>query len=130
MALPLLRPSATPAPQEPLLGHLRLAALRCRTAPRGPVEACALLHPEAQAEDYATALARLLPEVLIRRPVFWRTGTESLSFDESWLLALARALRTGDADSAAFLLARRVLPRGRPLLRLLVTGLSERLDAS
>lgn len=127
MAAPLRRQDPWVEPQPPLICLLRLSALACRTAPRGSVEGCGLLDPDADAADYAMALARAMPDVLTRRPVFWRPGAPGQSFDEAWLLALARAIRAGDRDSERFLVLRRVRVQARPILRLLMVGLVERL---
>ncbi|TFL18827.1 hypothetical protein [Jannaschia formosa] len=129
MPAPLLAPELDRDRQPPLIALLRFHALACRTSPR------AGLTPEdaaraAAVEDMALLLARMLPVLLLRRPVLWRPGTAGRSFDEDWLLALARALRAGDADSARFLLTRRARPEGAATLRMLVGDLAERLDTN
>lgn len=117
-----------PATRQPaLIAALRLAALECRAAPKASVAACALLGPDAGAEEYAGALARCLPQMLTRRPVLRRPGAARRSFDEEWLVALGRALGSGDRASARFLLRRRVRPEAAPYLSLLLIGLAERL---
>ncbi len=121
-------PAPSPPGRQPaLVATLRLAALGCRAAPRASVTACALLDPEAPAEEFARALALCLPQMLTRRPVLRRPGAARRSFDEDWLVALQAALSSGDRSSARFLLRRRVRPEAVPYLTLLLNGLSERL---
>lgn len=116
--------------QPPLIAFLRLSALACRAAPRGSLRACALLDPDAGAEDYAMALARTLPEMTMRRPVIWRPGATGRSFDEDWLLSLLDALRRRDGASLRFLTRSRVRPEAAPYLLLVLRGLCERLDSA
>ena len=110
---------AGPAPEiagqeaaaDPLLDHLRAAARAARC--RGPVDlfgACAALSTDRDVAARAAAdvLMRCLAQALGRRPVFLRAGERERTFDETWLLALARSLQAGDASSAAFLLRSRV----------------------
>ena len=116
-------------PSQPaLIALLRVCALECRAAARpAPHEACALLHPDADAVDHATALARRLPELLLRRPVIWAPGAAGRSFDESWLLAVARALVSEDRASVRFLLRRHARPTGHAVLSMLLRGMVARL---
>jgi hypothetical protein len=116
------------APQPEAIALIRLAALRCRAAPRGSLAACALLDPSAGSGAHAAMLAALLPQMLERRPVLYRPGTPLLSFDEDWLLALMRAAARGDRSSERFLMRSRVRPSARPALRLLLAGLIRGLD--
>ena len=127
-AAPDIQPAV--ATQPPLIAFLRLSALACRVAPRGSLQACALLAPDAGPEDYAMALARTLPEMTMRRPVIWRPGAPGRSFDEDWLLSLQEAIRRRDGASLRFLTRSRVRGEAVPYLKLLVRGLSERLDAA
>jgi hypothetical protein len=109
---------------------VRSAVLACRAAPRcSPWTACSLLDPHAPAAAYADALARALPGLTLRRPVIWPASAEQRTFDEDWLVACYDALRRGDEDSFCFLASRRLRPGMAPLLRLLVTGLSDRVAA-
>jgi hypothetical protein len=117
-------------PQPALIALLRLAALECRVAPRASLRACALLHPSAGVADHVTMVARILPDALLRRPVIWRPGASERSFDEAWLLAIAQAIATGDADSERFLMRRRVRPAAIPILRLLLVALQKRLECA
>ncbi|PZX14329.1 hypothetical protein LX81_02912 [Palleronia aestuarii] len=127
MALPKLRPAPQADPQPPLIGFLRLAALDCRAAPRRAGIPDLPLDPAADAADYATVLARMLPELFLRRPVLWRPGTARRSFDEAWLLAFARAIETDDRTSERFLAGRRLRPGAAPVLRHVLGGLADRL---
>ena len=123
----LLAPEIARDRQPPLIALLRLAALECRIAPRAGLPAADAIRAAAL-EDMATMLARLLPTLLLRRPVIWRPGAEGRSFDEDWLLALARAERRRDRASVGFLLRRRARPDGAAVLRMLVGDLAARLD--
>ncbi|TDL79478.1 hypothetical protein E2L08_09215 [Palleronia sediminis] len=125
---PVDRP--TPAAQPGLVSFLRLAALGCRTAPRASVPACLTLCPEADAGTCATILAHALPELLARRPVLHAPGTAVRSFDEEWLLALARARARGDTASVRFLAGRRVRPHRRAALMVLLGALLDRLESN
>ncbi|MGB3553522.1 MAG: hypothetical protein WBA25_02660 [Jannaschia sp.] len=127
-----LRPEACPEPgPSALIDMLRLSALHCRSAARrSPQAACALLHPEANAGDYADALARALPGLLRRRPRIWTPGTPGQSFDEAWLATLFDAIRDGDGASTRFLIERFARPGNQAILRFLLVGLVDRLDIS
>lgn len=113
------RPAAAPEghrPPDPFLDHLRHASrdVRCK----GYVDmfgACAALsRNEAVAATAASeVLMRCLSQALGRRPILFRADEPEMSFDEAWLLALARSLREGDAESAAFLLRSRVPAHAR-----------------
>ena len=113
--------------EPPLIALLRLAALECRAAPRAGLSLVETMRVAA-IEDMVTMLARVLPTLLNRRPVIWRPGATGQSFDEAWLIALARALRSGDSASERFLLARRARPEGAAVLRMLVGDVAARLD--
>jgi hypothetical protein len=121
------------APVAPVPGCLRMLrrpAQDTRTAPRcTPWAACSLLDPRAPARAYSDALARVLPEMTLRRPVIWLDGVDKLTFDEDWLVACRECLRRGDVDSFCFLTARRLRPGMAPMLRLLLEGLDARLAA-
>ena len=94
--LPETQAAAVPA----AVARLRMAALACRAAPRAPGPQ--VVPPEAGAERLAAALAALLLEALEQRPILWRPGTEGLSFDESWIVALTQALERGDGTASGF----------------------------
>lgn len=70
-----------------------------------------------------------LPRLLQRDPGFQAPGAAERSFDESWLLALAGALRLADADNYRFLLLSRMTPQNASefhfLLRHALTVLEE-----
>ena len=112
----LRRSDFTPLPQapaeaEPLLNHLRSVgrAARCK----GYVDmfgACASLSLNRDVAQKAASevLMRCLSQALGRRPILLREGEVEQSFDESWLLALARSLKDDDTSSLTFLLHSRV----------------------
>lgn len=58
--------------------------------------------------DPLAELVTALPRALGRAPRFFAPGTQSLSFDEAWLLALHDAVNRSDADSYTFLLQTRM----------------------
>ncbi|APE43034.1 hypothetical protein BOO69_06085 [Sulfitobacter alexandrii] len=120
-------PEGPPAPT-PLLTHLRRVSRdsRCKSF-IDLFGACAALsgNREVAAQAASEILIRGLHQALGRRPVFFREGERDTSFDENWLMALARALDTDDTASATFLLHSRV-PRHarRNLIFLLGAALS------
>jgi len=73
-------------------------------------EACALLSLDRNKSlnAHAEALMRCLSEALQHRAVLFRPGTSERSFDEDWLLQLARAVSTRDEASTTFLLHSRI----------------------
>ena len=110
-----------PAPQSgfserPLLDHLRTVARinRCK----GYIDlfgACAALSGNRDIALHAASevLVRCLSQALGRRPVLYRVGEPETSFDEKWLIALARSLNTADESSFVFLLHSRVPKHAR-----------------
>lgn len=109
-------PDFTPLPQsqalpDPLLDHLRSAgrAARCKSYV-DMFGACAALslNREVARKAASDTLMRCLSQALGRRPILLREGEAEQSFDESWLLALARSLRDDDTASLTFLLHSRV----------------------
>lgn len=94
-----------------LLEHLRHVArdARCKSYV-DLFGACAALSVNSRvaAQAASDVLMRCLSQALGRRPLLYRTGEAETSFDEDWLLALARSLKNGDSASAAFLLHSRV----------------------
>lgn len=110
------------------LNHLRRIALACRVKPRADLfQACALIStdPQSSRDAHAEALMRCLPEALARRPLMLRAGSPEVSFDEAWLIRLARSIACHDTDSTAFLLASRIAPAHRRHIRFLVGHISE-----
>ena len=106
-----------------MLDHLRHVARASRC--KGYVDlfgACAALsgNPRVAAEAASEVLMRCLSQALGRRPLLYRAGEAETTFDEKWLLALARSLRTDDIDSAAFLLNSRVPRHARRNLTFLI----------
>ena len=112
-----------------LLSLVRICALECRAMARGAVPACLAIDPEAELVDVAMLLARGLPAMMLRRPVFWRPGTPGRSFDEAWFLSLAAAMVDEDHDSVRFLLERRVQAHARRAVKILMTALLSRHGA-
>ncbi|MFO7758402.1 MAG: hypothetical protein R6V26_07975 [Roseovarius sp.] len=111
--------AGTPHAQDPpplLLDHLRHVArdVRCKEYV-DMFGACAALSGNAgvAARAASEVLMRCLDQALGRRPILYREGEAETSFDEAWLLALARSLRQGDASSATFLLRSRVPAHAR-----------------
>lgn len=97
--------------QSPLLDHLRQSAREVRC--KGYIDmfgACAALSSNSNVARSAASevLMRSLSQALGHRPVFFRLGESEQSFDEQWLMALARACQTEDQASMTFLLHSRV----------------------
>ncbi|MCE8005436.1 hypothetical protein [Aestuariivita sp.] len=104
-------PVALTMAERDLLNHLRMTALRCRSAARADLfEACALLSTDRNRarNAHADALMRCIGSALNTRPIFFRPGEAEISFDERWLVSLARAHATKDEASFTFLMASRV----------------------
>jgi len=112
-----------PPKPEPLLDHLRSVAraTRCKSSV-DIFGACAALSSNRQAEGQAASevLMRCLAQALGRRPILYRDGEAEISFDEAWLLTLARSLRQGDTSSTTFLLRSRVPQHARRHLAFLL----------
>lgn len=92
------------------------------------VEACALLATnKAQSfRAHAEALVRCLNQALSKQAIFFRPGTRDVSFDEAWLMQLARALDGAAEDNVQFLLRSRVAPEYHRHMRFLVSRIAER----
>jgi hypothetical protein len=128
------RPAVDPAPvrgphhgADPLLDHLRHMARAARC--KGYVDmlgACAALSGDDRiaAQAASEVLMRCLAQALGKRPILLREGEPETSFDEAWLMTLARSLRQRDDPSTAFLLRSRVPVHARRhlvvLLRMVV----------
>jgi hypothetical protein len=126
MALP------QPAPSEhSLIEHLRDVARinRCK-AYIDLFGACASLSGNRDIALHAASevLVRCLAQALGHRPVLYRVGEMALSFDEKWLVALARSLKTGDEASATFLLHSRVPKHAHRNLVFLLHRVAERFS--
>jgi hypothetical protein len=109
------------------LNHLRFTAMACRAKPRADLfEACALLQAtrSASLQAHSDALMRCLAQALGAQPKLLAPGTDEITFDESWLLRLGETIAQQDTQSTAFLLASRVLPEHRRLVRFLVGRIS------
>ncbi|MEL6646095.1 MAG: hypothetical protein AAFQ05_00090 [Pseudomonadota bacterium] len=112
----------------PLLNRLRFLSARCRSAARLDLfKACALLSdpPEKAGEGFATALVRTLGQALDHPPVFFAPGRKDRSFDEDWLLRVIERTASGDSESVAFLLRRRVANHHTHALAFLISGYVE-----
>ncbi|MBZ8118836.1 hypothetical protein KUD11_09260 [Roseovarius sp. LXJ103] len=130
-----LRQEAYPAPDPvapegglTLINHLRVIGLRCRAAREAaPLESCALIGAtdDTARALHAETLMRALPHALGHAPVLYRPGSAALSFDEAWIMQLARALASGDMPSAEFLLRSRVPLHARRSLSFLLRSVSE-----
>ena len=106
----------------PLLDHLRNAARDARSKRYVDLfGACAVLSGNRQ------IAAKAACEVLMRSVMF-RTGESETSFDENWLLALARALKSGDTPSVTFLLHSQVPKSAHRNLVFLVRSVVESFD--
>jgi hypothetical protein len=109
---------------------LRACARRAQLSP--PIDldrACALIDPPAgrAAEAYGAALMRALDRGALRPVALHAAGAPSLG--ERWLLALLRALGSGDVASALFLVGRWVDRPHRRGVLFLAQRLSRALDA-
>ncbi|MEM9211106.1 MAG: hypothetical protein AAGA63_06425, partial [Pseudomonadota bacterium] len=100
-----------PAPIGAIINFVRIAVLECRSSAQVDLfKACAVLSLEKtmSLKAHADALAKCLPQALDARPVFFRPGVKSMSFDEAWLQRLATSIETRDTHSTDFLLRSRV----------------------
>ena len=123
------RPEAEIAPEAmAFVNHLRFVAMACRVKPRQDLfQACALLQTtrSASQEAHAEALMRCLDQALGKKSLLHAPGVSTLSFDEHWLMQLGLASARQDTDSVAFLLASRVSPEHRRLVRFLIGRIAE-----
>ena len=100
-----------PAAERAALDFLRAIYQSCRAKPRHDLfAACDLLSFDRHiaTSTYAEAILRTLRQTLGRRPNLLRPGDETVTFDESWLLALLRSCGRARKDDIAFLMASRV----------------------
>lgn len=114
--------------QHPLLDHVRDIARTNRC--KGYIDlfgACVALSGNRDvARDAASeVLVRCLSQALGRRPVLYRVGEPETSFDEKWIMSLARSLKVGDESSVAFLLHSRVPKHARRNLVFLLRNVVE-----
>lgn len=111
-----------------LLEHLRHVARinRCKSH-IDLFGACAALSGNRQVAAQAASeiLIRCLSQALGRRPILYREGERETSFDENWLIALARSLRQDDTASATFLLHSRVPRHARRNLTFLLRSVTD-----
>ena len=114
-----------------LLNALRLIALECRVAAQTDLfMACALLsNKQDTARDaFARALLKCLRQAIHQKPVFFRSSTEEVSFDEAWLMRALVAARDSDSDSFAFLIRSRVPMLHQRNIAFLVKGIAEQFS--
>lgn len=115
----------------PLLDHLRHAGreARCKSY-LDLFGACAALsgNSHVAAQTASEVLMRSLGQALGRRPVLLREGESETSFDEDWLMSLARGLRQGDTPSVTFLLHSRVPKHAHRNLIFLLGAVCDNLD--
>ncbi|MEL7099146.1 MAG: hypothetical protein AAGM84_09995 [Pseudomonadota bacterium] len=112
-----------PDEESDFLNHLRVMAMSCRIKPRADLfKACALLQLDGSAtrEAYSEALVRCLDTALGQRTQLFSPGVIERSFDERWLIALARASGREDEPSLSFLLSSRVPAQNRRMIRFLI----------
>jgi len=109
-ALPPAVPTETLGPAAAPLERLRVAARFARSQRQLTLaEAQSSLAVDAGIRP-AEALARVLGELLGRRPLIHCPGCRFASFDEAWLCRCHAAQAAGDVDSLALLAGRRVRP--------------------
>lgn len=111
-----------------IINHLRFVALQCRSAARVDLDqACALLlaDPADAQMRHAETLMRGFRQAVAKRPVFFRPGTDELSFDEAWLGRLFEAVEHADDDSFRFLIQSRVPRWTQRNLAFLIRSISE-----
>lgn len=111
-----------------IINHLRLVALRCRSAARVDLDqACALLlaDPADAQMRHAETLMRGFRQAVEKRPIFHRPGSSELSFDEAWLARLFDAIEREDDDSFRFLIQSRVSRWRQRNLAFLVRAVSD-----
>lgn len=135
--LPLLEQIEAPQPRVTQFHHewchvlngLRMIALDCRVAAQTDLfEACALLSnkQEVAQDAHARALLKCLRQAIRNKPVFFRPGSQEVSFDEAWLMRALMAAKSGDSDSFMFLLRSRVPKQNQRHVAFLIKGISER----
>ncbi len=111
-----------------IINHLRMVALRCRSAARVDLDqACALLlaDPADAQMRHAETLMRGFRQAVEKRPIFHRPGSSELSFDEAWLARLFDAIEREDDDSFRFLIQSRVSRWRQRNLAFLVRAVSD-----
>lgn len=117
--------------QAKALNTLRLMALRCRATRRIDLfRACQMLSRDREEAGvaFADALIRTLAQGLGRAPVFFRPGTDEISFDERWLMTLIGAARNDDVPSFEFLIRSRLARHTHRPTAFLVRNLALRVD--
>jgi hypothetical protein len=117
-----------PVDVDPLLDHLRCVGRRSRCkASTDLFRACAALSGDRTVAVDASSevLMRCLSQMLGRKPVLLLPGVAEVSFDEAWLIRLARCLEGGDESSTLFLLRSRIPVHARRNLVFLLHSVTE-----
>lgn len=99
-----------------MLNHIRLMALKCRSAARSDLfEACALLSMSrsTRSTGFADAFVRCWEQASNQRLRMHSPGVSELTFDELWIMSVARAHVHDDQSSFSFMIQSRVLPHAR-----------------
>ena len=129
-------PAQAPAPritpeQRAALTHLRMSAMACRVAARTDLyEACALLSLDGEdaKRTFVDTLIKCLPNAVQRKVVWFAPGTDTLSFDEAWILRCLTSIRENDPASLNFLIKSRVSPADRRYIGYLLGQISEQFS--
>ncbi|SHG65759.1 hypothetical protein [Marivita hallyeonensis] len=119
------------AEERRLLNTLRLVGRQCRIKARADLfKACAVLSCDntVSLTSYAETLMRSLSQALGMMPVLHAPGEDEISFDETWLLGLAKAIAREDRTSTDFLLRSRVHPHARRHCGFLMAAIVEHFD--
>lgn len=105
-----------------------MVAMACRAKRKTSLfEACALLHVDRLGtfSAHAEALVRCLSEALDSRAIFYRPGTQNLSFDEAWLMQVINCEARSDEASISLLLGSRIAVENRRMFRFLTARISK-----
>ncbi|MEL7116027.1 MAG: hypothetical protein AAGP08_10615 [Pseudomonadota bacterium] len=125
---PQVDPAALPA-----LNHLRMIAMKCRSAARADLfEACAVLSSDRTTARvaYAETLMKCLGQATGVRPKMLRPGATEVTFDEAWLARLILAAQSEDDNSFAFLIRSRVPRWAQRNVTFLIKAISGDFDKS
>ncbi|MDE0970540.1 MAG: hypothetical protein OSA51_14285 [Octadecabacter sp.] len=106
-----------------------MTASQCRVAAQTDLfEACAVLSikENASRDGFSQVLLKCLRGVISTKPIFYQPGTNTLSFDEAWLMQALIASRGGDIHSLAFLIRSRVPKMYQRNIVFLINGISDK----
>ena len=109
------------------LDNIRATYLDCRVKSRSDLfKSCEMLSFDKDAAHaaYTEALVRHLPQILGKKPVFYRPGETRISFDEAWILSLLCAYGNNDDPTIAFLISSRVAHHYRLKMSFLCSNLA------